>query len=196
MPPTLTPTRAPVVVRATTAPTHIPTTPTRRVTATALATATSSAKTAAPSTATAAPDNTFAQVTQLLYARLNQERRARNLKSLQPNETLEQVARARSQDMLTRNYFSHNDPVTGASALTPLLEQANYPAGAWGENILERVGDLSIPPDTLAQQFADRWLASPGHAANILDSKYTRTGIGIAVTKNGTHIVVTQLFSN
>jgi uncharacterized protein YkwD len=36
-------------------------------------------------------------------------------------------------------------------------------------------------------------MASPGHRANILDGKFTRTGVGVAVDADGT-VYVTQVF--
>ena len=43
-----------------------------------------------------------------------------------------------------------------------------------GENLARGTYSLSTP-----QSIVEAWVASPGHLANILESRYTETGIGV-----------------
>ncbi len=51
------------------------------------------------------------------FERINAERQARGLHPLAWDEGLYQMALARARDMWERKYYSHNDPVTGASLI-------------------------------------------------------------------------------
>ncbi len=39
----------------------------------------------------------------------------------------------------------------------------------------------------------DTWLQSPGHRKNLLDRQYTHSGVGVALSRDGTY-TMTQLF--
>ena len=184
----------PTSTRAVT-PTQIPATQTRTMTATRSALPTLASNTITRAPTFASNDAALAQLVTLIHERFAEERAQRGLPPLARDSVLESVARARSQDMIARNYFSHTDPVTNANLVTPLLEQANYRWGMWGENIIEQNGAGVLNPTRLAKEFASKWLGSPGHAENILEPKFSRTGIGAAMSSNGLRIVVTQIFA-
>lgn len=115
---------------------------------------------------------------------VNEERRQQGLKPLAPDPAATTVARAHSQDMFARSYFSHVTP----DGLDPFdrMRAGNLRYLAAGENLaLAR---------TLAM--AHRGLMeSPGHRANILRPAFGRVGIGIL--DGGRHgLMVTQNFRN
>ncbi len=104
------------------------------------------------------------------------------------------VAQERSDDMDIRNYFSHNDPVTGSVPAFELL--SGY--GAVGENLFITSG--SIPIEELAERAMSSWMSSPGHRANILDSVYEYIGVGIRFDDScptyGDCWLITQVFAS
>src|SRR5207248_3213742 len=60
--------------------------------------------------------NTFSSSSeQQLYALTNQARASAGLRSLKWDSALASLARWRSKDMITRNYFSHQIPPSGES---------------------------------------------------------------------------------
>jgi uncharacterized protein YkwD len=105
-----------------------------------------------------------AQMLQLV----NEERRKEGLKPLHFDTELMKVARAHSQDMFVRGYFSHFSPEGKASS--DRIEAAGLRYRIAGENLA--LGQtLEICHSGL--------MNSPGHRANILQKKYGRVGIGI-----------------
>ena len=118
---------------------------------------------------------------------VNQYRTLNGLPALARSETIMNVARSRSADMVARGYFGHNDPVTGA----PLAKQAVLASGFGraGENIYwSGRAALADFPATAAAWF----MGSSVHRANILNSGYTAIGVGIAW--HGAGWVLAQVF--
>jgi uncharacterized protein YkwD len=73
--------------------------------------------------------------------------------------------------MARRGYFDH----TGADGSSPMqrVTRAGYTWKIAGENLA--LGRMT------AREAVDGWLASPGHCANIMDPRFTETGIALAV---------------
>ena len=115
---------------------------------------------------------------------VNTERRAAGLKPLQADPSLVPVARAHSQDMLARGYFSHYSPE--GNDLNDRMKRASVRYLSAGEN-------LALAP-TLHSAHTGL-MRSPGHRANILRPQFGRVGIG--VLDAGAHgLMVTQAFRN
>jgi len=115
---------------------------------------------------------------------VNQERTKRGLKPLQWDPELVPVARAHSQDMFARGYFSHytlegKDPFDRMKAAGVKYYSA-------GEN-LALGPTLSICHEGL--------MNSPGHRANILNPTYGRMGIGI-LDGGAYGLMISQEFRN
>jgi len=116
--------------------------------------------------------------------RLTNEQRAKyGLPALKANWELSRVARYKSQDMVNKNYFSHNSPTYGSPF--KMMENFGLRFTAAGENIA--MGQQS------AQQVVNDWMNSPGHRSNILSSAYNQIGVGLAKDKNG-RFYWTQMF--
>ena len=97
---------------------------------------------------------------------------------LQPNGDLHEAAQGHSADMVLGNYFEHMSP--GGSSPLDRMRASGYLSGAsgsWeiGENIAFGTLQEATPQAVVA-----RWMASPGHRANILDARYRATGIGVS----------------
>ncbi|MDZ5001609.1 CAP domain-containing protein, partial [Clostridium perfringens] len=122
------------------------------------------------------------------FQRVNQERAAAGLPALSYNGTMESYARIKSKDMGDRGYFDHKDPE--GRLITEKMKADGVSYRAWGENIayIQGVNGNS----TLATQFMDNWMNSPGHRANILSSNFSSIGVG--VYKIGNTYYATQEF--
>ncbi len=99
---------------------------------------------------------------------VNDERTRRGLSPLKPDTELTPVARAHSEDMFARGYFSHVTP-EGKDPFDRMSD-AHIRYLAAGEN-LALAQSLSIAHNGLME--------SRGHRANILSSSFGRVGIGI-----------------
>ncbi len=162
--------------------------------------------TPAPAVA-AAPNAKINQMVQKIFAGINQARLEKRLKPLTMDPNLLSIAQSRSNDMITRNYFSHTDPKTGQVLFQNLLNEQHYTYLFAGENIAEIRNQGTFVPagftvyarygaDDLADQFVTGWINSPDHYENIINSHFRRTGIAVGVSMDGTRVVATQVFSD
>jgi len=129
-----------------------------------------------------------------IFQLTNEARRKHGLPTLDSDETLTDVARKHSDDMLKRDYFSHTSP-DGKSIIDRLQDEK--PAlvknmGRAGENIFGSSKLDYSDVKTLARNIVDGWMTSPGHRANILNPKYTHLGVGVSV--RGSECRATQTF--
>ena len=107
--------------------------------------------------------------------RLVNEIRAKNgLKELTEDWELSRVARYKSQDMKDNNYFSHTSPVYGS----PFNMIKNF--GISYKSAAENIAKGQKTP----QAVVDAWMNSSGHRANILNSTYTKIGVGYVASGN------------
>jgi uncharacterized protein YkwD len=109
---------------------------------------------------------------------INRQRLTHGERALRPNRRLRRAAQAHSVSMAFGDYFEHDGP----SGQTPLarLRDAGYISSSRvgyevGENIAWGTLYLATPRAIVAA-----WMASPGHRANILDTRYRETGIGVS----------------
>lgn len=117
---------------------------------------------------------------------INAERANAGLSALSADAALMNVARARVADMVARGYTGHYDPVTGESLGHSLVTAAGYQVA--GENWY---GTLSGPPSIV--DIAMGWfMTDPPHYRNILSTRYTGVGVGIAF--NGQQWLLVQNF--
>ena len=99
---------------------------------------------------------------------VNKERAANGLQPLQMDWELARVARTKSQDMATKNYFSHQSPTYGSPF--EMMKQFGIQYKTAGENI---ASGQTTPSDVMVS-----WMNSQGHRANILNKDYTHIGVG------------------
>ena len=114
-----------------------------------------------------------------MFSQHNQQRAAAGLGALSVDASLTNIARRRAQDMAAKNYFAHTSP-TGETAFT-LMNGAGYVYALAGENIARN----NYPDAESVSVSMSGFMNSPGHRANILDGRYTKVGIGMAVDANG-----------
>ena len=135
----------------------------------------------APSQPAPAPSQLTAREQQMLNL-INRERTERGLRPVQADMRLTRLARLKSQDILTNNYFAHQSPTYGNAFDMFRSENISFLRG--GEN-LSKAGGVEISHLRL--------MNSTNHRANILNPHYTHVGIGI-INNNPSGVIVTQMY--
>lgn len=177
--PTATPTAKPTTqptAKPTTQPTATPTAkptiqPTAKPTTQPTATPTAKPTTQPTATPTAQPTSQpsdASEVQKEILSLVNEQRAAAGLSALVLDTKLNEVATAKAKDMDDNNYFSHTSPTYGSPF--DMLKTFGVSYRTAGENIAS--GQRS------AQQVMNDWMNSSGHRANILNSGYTKLGVG------------------
>jgi uncharacterized protein YkwD len=105
---------------------------------------------------------------------VNARRAAQGLPPLQFDPALNAIARAHAQDMAQRSYFGHNTP-EGVSPFDR-MDRAHYQYGYAGEN---------IALDRNVGAAANALWHSPEHRENILETHYSKVGIGAVLSPDG-----------
>ncbi|QAT51310.1 hypothetical protein EQM14_10730 [Caproiciproducens sp. NJN-50] len=122
-----------------------------------------------------AATGTYADFQNQVVQLVNQERTSRGLSALSVDTALTKTATLKSQDMAKLGYFDHTSPTYGSPF--DMMKQFGISYRTAGENIA--MGQTS------PQQVMTGWMNSEGHRANILNSSYTKIGVGIAQNSNG-----------
>ncbi len=119
-----------------------------------------------------------------MFRMVNTERAKQGLQLLSFDNALADVARAHSQDMFERGYFSHYTP----ERLSPFDRMGNA-----GIEFTYAGENLALAPSTdLAMQGL---MNSPGHRANILNPNFNKIGIG-AIDGGIYGLMFSQEFTN
>lgn len=99
---------------------------------------------------------------------INQKRTAAGLSKLKIDDEVQNVARIKARDMVDNNYFSHTSPTYGSPFNMLKSFKVSYKTA--GENI---AGNSSN------SKAVEAWMNSEGHKANILNSSFNYTGVGV-----------------
>jgi uncharacterized protein YkwD len=134
---------------------------------------------AAPAAAPATP--ALDGYEQQVLATLLGARRAAGVATPQLDAQITELARQRSADMATRNYFSHYTPEN--TTIFTLLGNSGMPWSFAGETIARNNYANNQTAGVAAQALLD----SPPHRAVILDPQYGYVGIGHAYDGRGMH---------
>ncbi|ETI40173.1 hypothetical protein F441_14243 [Phytophthora nicotianae CJ01A1] len=111
----------------------------------------------------------------LMLNAVNKQRIAYGLSKLCMNKKLQTAAQGHSTNMAAKNYMSHTG--SNGSTMSQRITAAGYKWSACAENVA--AGQTTVDAVVTA------WMASSGHRANILSTKYTMFGCGYAY-KSGT----------
>lgn len=98
----------------------------------------------------------------------NIERKKHGLQPLKEDKKVAEVARKKSQDMVTKQYFAHDSPTYGSPF--DMLKQFGVQYYSAGENIARG--------QTTPEEVVRAWMDSDGHRKNILHPEYTHIGVG------------------
>lgn len=104
-----------------------------------------------------------------VLAEVNKERANAGVPALKLHTGVQNVALIKAKDMADNNYFGHDSPTFGGP--NKMLDMAGISYRALGENLVA----VANTPEMIVA----KWMASPGHKANMLSDSYTHTGIGI-----------------
>ena len=99
---------------------------------------------------------------------INAKRVANGLSALKINDEVQNVARVKAKDMVDSNYFSHTSPIYGSPF--DMLKNYGISYKTAGENIAGNSSNSGA---------VNAWMNSEGHRANILNSSFNYTGIGV-----------------
>ena len=113
---------------------------------------------------------------------INTQRTNNGLAALKIDNEVQNVARIKAQDMVNNNYFSHSSPTYGSPF--DMLKSFKVSYNSAGENIAGNSSNSGA---------VNAWMNSPGHKANILNSSFNYTGIGVVLSPRYGKIFV-QMF--
>lgn len=99
---------------------------------------------------------------------INKQRTNNGLAVLKNDSEVQRVTRIKAQDMVDNNYFSHTSPTYGSPF--DMLKSFKISYKTAGENIAGNSSNSSA---------VTAWMNSSGHKANILNSNFNYTGIGV-----------------
>ena len=105
---------------------------------------------------------------QEVFDLINAKRVANGLSALKIDDELQNVARVKAQDMVNNNYFSHTSPTYGSPF--DMMKSFGISYKTAGENIAGNSSNSAA---------VNAWMNSEGHRANILNSSFNYTGIGV-----------------
>lgn len=100
----------------------------------------------------------------------NRQRVENGLAPLSNNQALNTSALAKAQDMFDKQYFAHESP--DGKGAGDLANDVGYEYITIGENLA--LGNF-LNDEVLVRA----WMDSPGHRANILNSKYSEIGVSV-----------------
>jgi uncharacterized protein YkwD len=143
---------------------------------------------------------------------INAERAKQNLRPLELDLKLAEIARAHSRDMVKQGYFNHITPEgrgpaerSRAAGYECRKRSGDFTGQQLAENLFQNnLYDRVVyqngarfyewkSAEEIAKSSVKGWMKSPGHRGNILNPGYDKTGIGVAIGADG-KVILTQLF--
>lgn len=119
---------------------------------------------------------------QEVFDLINAKRVENGLSALKIDDELQNIARIKAQDMVNNNYFSHTSPTYGSPF--DMMKSFGISYKTAGENIAGNSSNSAA---------VNAWMNSSGHKANILNSSFNYTGIGVVSSPKYGRIYV-QMF--
>jgi len=137
---------------------------------------------------------TESEVEELIIVLVNAERQQFDLCTLSEDALLTSLAREHSISMVENNFFCH-ERYPGERPLSYNMS----PGTIRGENLAKIPTRQYIPGPYLSLQevcewAVSGWMDSPGHSANILEPRYTETGVGVSFSEGWDYLYITQIF--
>jgi uncharacterized protein YkwD len=139
---------------------------------------------------------TEAEVEELIIVLVNDERQQFDLSTLSEDALLTSLAREHSISMVENNFFGHER--------YPGERPLSYNMSPWtvrGENLAKIPTQQYSPGPYLSLQevcewAVSGWMDSDGHRENILEPRFTKTGVGVTFSDEGDfiYLYITQIF--
>jgi uncharacterized protein YkwD len=108
---------------------------------------------------------------------------------LRETSALTAAAQEYAVELATLRRLDHNSPTRGRRTVTDRLAAA----GVLWQGAAENLAAMSDPMPEVPRVVVELWLNSAGHRRNLLNPRYTTTGVGIARDSRGRWYVV-QLY--
>lgn len=147
--------------------------------------------------APASPDALAAEEQEFIE-KVNAERTQRGLNALAVDPLLVRTARAHSREMCDLTYFNHHSPTPGMTTPMDRYLKALHDRGSANPDSLligENIYYCSVFNDVYNVDYGHRALMnSPGHRANILETRFTKIGLGVYRNEKG-EFWVTEMFT-
>lgn len=105
---------------------------------------------------------------------INEERRQAATAALTIEPALTDLAFVRSEDMVARDYFAHEDPLDGSVPAHILL-----PVAGFGGMLSEIIFATTAPLEDVPTAALDWWRDSEVHRRNLLEPRFHLVGIGL-----------------
>jgi len=143
--------------------------------------------------------NSAEEVELRIHDFVNESRNNSGAVSLEFDPKLAEIARAHSQDMIDRNFYSHVNPDGLDSTArgekvgyTCYKDYGIYAEEGIGEN-LAQPGSRWITPEDLAFDTVTLWYNSQDHRENMNERNYRYEGIGVVFTDTGKAYITQNL---
>lgn len=120
----------------------------------------------------------------------NNARRAQGLEPLVGDAALDRAALGHAMELAALRRLDHASAVPGRETMTARIEAAGGTWTAAAENLASLNGSATLVPI----RSIEMWLGSPGHRRNLLDPRYTHSGVGVAPDHTGQWYIV-QLYT-
>jgi uncharacterized protein YkwD len=108
---------------------------------------------------------------------INRKRAENSESPLEISPKLQQAAEGHCEELIADDYFAHVSP-SGETPVDRIRDTGYIPSASDGYVIGENLAWGTYQLST-AQSIVAAWIASPGHLANILESQYKETGVGV-----------------
>ncbi len=114
-------------------------------------------------------------VSRAILEQVNAARARAGTRALLEDPALQRAAQRYAQELARRGELDHDSPVPGRHTFRDRLAAEGAHPRLAGENLAL----LTENARGLAPHVVKLWLNSPGHRSNLLEPKFTRTGIGV-----------------
>ena len=138
------------------------------------------------------PDVSPSTLERAIHEAVNAARRDRGLAALTYDPHLAAVALDHSRAMSVDDFFGHESPEGGTPA--DRYDRYGYDQPPCGENVAHITPTALRDAATIAAEFVDGWLDSPGHRENLLSESWAVEGIGVRFAADGS-VFATQNFA-
>ncbi|MFP3879717.1 MAG: InlB B-repeat-containing protein [Dehalococcoidia bacterium] len=130
----------------------------------------------------------------LIIVLVNDEREQFELTTLSESALLTSLAREHSTSMVENDFFGHERYPEEKP-----LDYNQPPGTIRGENLAKMPTRQYIPGPYLSLHevcawAVSGWMDSPGHRANILEPRFTTTGVGVSFSDGAEYVYITQIF--
>ena len=134
------------------------------------------------------------EVEELIIVLVNAERQQFELSNLSEDFLLTSLAREHSTTMVENDFFGH-ERYPGERDLS----WGQLPGTIRGENLAKIPTTRYIPGPYISLQevcewAVSGWMDSPGHRDNILEPRFTETGVGVSFSDGWDYLYITQIF--